>query len=332
MIFDIRNPKPETWNLKLIFFLSCLFLIACQDENELEQKIAQIPVDVEVVRFDQKFAEATSENLPELKKEFPFFFPENVSDTVWLNRINDSLQQDLNREVAEAFPDFEKPKDEIRQLFQHLKYYFPKFSEPKIITLTSQVDYRNRVIATDSLLLLSLDVYLGSEHEFYGGIYEYIRKDFERELIVSDIAGEYARQMVPRPESRTFLAQMVYYGKILYLKDKLIPFKTDAQKIKYSEEQIQWAKENEANIWIYFVENELLYETDPKLQNRFIDIAPFSKFYLKLDRESPPQLGRWLGWQILRQYMEKNEEVGLQEMLKTDAKTIFDKSNYKPGK
>src|SRR5699024_5913026 len=151
-------------------------------------------------------------------------------------------------------------------------------------------------IVTDSLMLISLDVYLGSEHDFYDGIYNYIAQDFEKELMLSDIAGEYAKKMLPQPKSRTFLAQMVYHGKILYLKDMLIPFKTDAQKIKYSEGELQWAKENEDNIWRYFVEKELFFKTDPELRNRFIEIAPFSKFYLKLDRESPPQLGRWMGW------------------------------------
>ncbi|HET8809142.1 MAG TPA: gliding motility lipoprotein GldB [Flavobacteriaceae bacterium] len=319
--------------LKKFLALVCfLVLLSCENTSETEQKIAQIPVEVEVVRFDEQFAEATPESLPELKKEFPFLFPEGISDSVWVEKINDTLQQALNREVAKAFPNLEEEKDEFRQLFQHLKYYFPKFSAPKIITLTSDVDYRNRVIVTDSLLLISLDVYLGKDHEFYGGIYDYIRKDFEPELLVSDIAGEYAKNFVPYPTSRSFLAQMVYYGKILYLKDLLIPFKSDPQKIRYTEKQLEWAKDNEEQIWRYFVENELLFKTDPDLKSRFIDLAPFSKFYLQLDSESPPQLGRYIGWQIVRQFVERNETVSWEKLLQTDAKTIFDQSNYKPRK
>lgn len=317
---------------KVGLFLLLGIFISCQNENEIEQEIAEIPVEVEVVRFDQKFANATTENLSVLKNDFPFLFPKEVPDSVWVERINDTLQQELNGEVAAAFPDFSSEKDEIRQLFQHLKYYFPKFSEPKIITLTSRVDYRNRVVVTDSLLLISLDVYLGKEHEFYGGIFDYIRADFEPELIISDMAGEYAKTMVPYPEARSFLAQMVYYGKILYLKDLLIPFKSDAQKIRYSEEEFQWAKKNEEEIWRFFVEKELLYSTDPNLRNRFIDIAPFSKFYLQLDSESPSQLGRFIGWQIVRQFAQREKEISLQQLLSTDAKTIFNGSNYKPRK
>ena len=79
------------------------------------------------------------------------------------------------------------------------------------------------------------------------------------------------------------------------------------------------------------MERELLFETDSELYTRFLYPAPFSKFYLQLDNESPAQLGQYLGWQIVRQYMERNE-VGLEEMIRTDSQTIFNKSNYKPKK
>lgn len=317
---------------KLVFLLLLSVIFSCESKSETEQEIEKIPVELKVVRFDEKFAEATPESLPKLEKEFPFLFPENVADSVWMAKINDTLQQALNREVVEAFPNFSEEEDDIRQLFQHLKYYFPKFSEPTVITLTSEVDYRNRIIVTDSLLLISLDVYLGKAHEFYEGVYPYLRQDFESELMVSDIAGEYAKKFVPMPKSRSFLAQMVYHGKILYLKDVLIPFKSDAQKIRYSEDQLQWAEKNEEEIWRYFVEKQLLYSTQNDLQARFIDIGPYSKFYLQLDSESPAQLGRYMGWQIVRQFMEKNENVSLEELLSTDAKTIFDRTNYKPAR
>jgi uncharacterized protein YjaZ len=67
------------------------------------------------------------------------------------------------------------------------------------------------------------------------------------------------------------------------------------------------------------------------LQNRFINLAPFSKFYLEIDNESPGRIGTWIGWQIVRSFMTNNE-VSLQQMLKMDAKELFDKSKYKPKK
>ena len=123
---------------------------------------------------------------------------------------------------------------------------------------------------------------------------------------------------------------MVHYGKELYLKDKLLPENSDAQKINYTEQQADWAKANEEQIWRYFVERELLYSTESSLDRRFLDPAPFSKFQLALDNESPGRLGRYMGWQIVRAFMEKNPEVELVTLLDMPADELFKKSNYKP--
>ena len=75
----------------------------------------------------------------------------------------------------------------------------------------------------------------------------------------------------------------------------------------------------------------MLYSTDSGLYDRFMANAPFSKFYIDIDKESPGRIGVLLGWQIVRSYM-KNNEVTLQQLLQTDAEEIFKKSKYKPKK
>ena len=75
----------------------------------------------------------------------------------------------------------------------------------------------------------------------------------------------------------------------------------------------------------------MLFSTDNSLPNRFIALAPFSKFYLELDSESPGRLGQYIGWQIVRAYM-KNNKVSLMDMMQKDAEEIFNNSNFKPSK
>jgi hypothetical protein len=43
-------------------------------------------------------------------------------------------------------------------------------------------------------------------------------------------------------------------------------------------------------MWRYY-RKEMLYSDDQKLMPRFINPAPFSKFYLEIDNESPGQVG-----------------------------------------
>jgi len=316
---------------KIFFLLAVCTLLSCNDEAKIEKEIAAIPVDFQVVRFDEKFAETTPKNLPQLKQEYPFMFPSQFPDSLWVEKLSDTIQQELDTEVQKAFPSFENKKLALHKLFQHIKYYFPDFEAPKVFTVTSEVDYKNKVILSEDYLFISLDTYLGKEHRFYIGIQEFLKKNFRKEQIIPDVANAYAEKYVPRHKSRTFLSRMIYYGKLLFLKDKFIPDVADAEKIGYTQKELDWATGNEAQIWRYFVENEVLFDTDTKLNSRFLYPGPFSKFRLDLDAESPAKLGQFIGWQLVRNYMEK-EEVSLQELLQADAEKIFNNANYKPKK
>ncbi len=308
-----------------------LLLVSCTSKNRIEKEIAAIPMDVEILRFDKEFARATITDLPALKQKFPVFFPEQFHDSIWEGRMKDSLQRQLFDAVEKAFPDNSELEDQLVPLFQHVEYYFPEFEPPTVVTVTSDVDYQNKAIVADTLLVLGLDTYLGEEHEFYQGIKQYVSKNLKPSQIGPDVATSYARQLISRPRNRDLLSQMVYFGKELYLKDVWLPETSEADRMGYTEEEMQWAFDNESDIWRYFIENELLYSTDAKLSGRFINPAPFSKFYLEIDNESPGMIGRFIGWQIVRAYMANNDVTVPQLMIKTPEE-IFKNSKYKPAR
>ena len=317
--------------LYFIVLLVALVFCGCNDADKLQAEIDKIEVDVKVSRFDRAFATATVADLPVLKQTYPYLFPKQYADSVWEAKLKDSVQIELFAEVGKVFPDFDEEKQGLEVLFQHIKYYFPKFTVPHVITLTSEVDYSNQVILADSLLLIGLDTYLGAEHHFYQDIQRYIAAGLDKKFMPAHVATNFARKVVPRLSDRTFLSEMIYAGKILYLKDKLMPNAADAIKMGYSEDQIAWAMANEEPIWRNFIEQEHLYSTDRELRLRFIEAAPFSKFGLELDNESPGRLGQYIGWQIVRAFMNNNE-VTLQQLLNLSAEEIFKKSSYKPRK
>jgi len=308
-----------------------LTLFACDEASKTEKEIASIEPKFTVERFDKVFAEAKTKDLPQLKKAYPFFFSKHVPDSIWINRINDTLQHELLTEVQKTFPDFKNSEKELKGLFQHLTYYDQTFSTPRVITLTNDVAYRDKTIINDSLVLIALDNYLGAEHPFYQNIPMYITANMQKNQLVCDVADGYAKKYIFQANRKTLLDEMIYFGKLLYFKDVMIPFKTDAEKIGYSEAQIKWAEANESQIWSYFIEKELLYNTDPKLPNRFIADAPFSKFYLELDNESPGRLGQYLGWQIVKAYAETSGE-NIMTIMQTKPEDIFRKSKFKPKK
>jgi gliding motility-associated lipoprotein GldB len=308
----------------------CLLFLCCGRKNKTEKADNELAKQINVVRFDKIFFETAPQDLNKVKKDFPYFFPAGNDDRVWLEKMQNPLWRELYGEVQKKFPNFENQQSELEELFENIKHYFPKTPTPKVITVISEMDYNNKVIYTDSLVIISLEMYLGKEHKYYQ-FPNYIKQNFEPNQILPDVVSSFSVQKIKPSGEKSLLSQMIYSGKKLYMKDKLLPDYTDSDKIGYSPEQIAWCEENEGYIWRYFIEKELLYSYDQKLASRFINPAPFSKFYLEIDNDSPGQVGGWIGWQIVRSYMDNNE-VSLQQLLDTDPKEIFEKSKYKPKK
>jgi hypothetical protein len=284
-----------------------------------------------IERFDKFFYESTPNDLFDLKKNYPFLFPEQYDNKVWISRLNDSVQKQIYSEVNLVFSNLDNEKSEIQSFYNNFTSYFPKYELPRLITLISDVKYENRVILADSLLLIGLDNYLGSEHPFYSSMPKYISDNLIRRMIISDIAEEYAYYVIPRVNFYTFLDKIIFYGKVLYFKDIMLPKLEDRHKIGYSNLNMDWARQNEHYVWTYFVEKQLLFSSENKLITRFINNAPFSKFYLSIDNESPGMIGRFIGWEIVKSYMKNNNTTFI-EMILMNPMDIYNKSKYKPQK
>lgn len=316
---------------KIIFIITLiLFITSCDKKSKVKKEVEAIPVALKVERFDKLFFETAPKDLGKLKKEFPFFFPSGTDDSIWLEKMQNPLWRELYGEVQKKYSNFEPVQKELETLFKHIKYNFPKTKMPKVITVISEMDYNNKVIYADSLLIISLELYLGKEHKFYQ-FPKYLKQNFEQKQIMPDVVSSFSTSKIASVADKTLLSQMIYFGKQLYLKDLLLPDYNDADKMGYTPAQIAWCEENESYMWRYLLENEMLYSDDSKLGNRFINPAPFSKFYLEIDNESPGRVGAWIGWQIVRSYV-KNNDVPMEKLLKMNAKEIFEKSKYKPKK
>jgi len=328
MVFFFKSNKLKY----LVVMLTMFFLFACSKKQNSVPDVSDIPVSFKIERFDQLFYDTNVADLPVLKKQFPFLFPQQFDDAFWIEKKKDTLMTELHDEIQKSFNDITSLESSLKDLFQRMKYYYPESTSVKrVITLISEVDLDSKAIYADSLVLISLDTYLGKDHRFYLGFPEYLRVEFEANQILPNIAESFLSRVIPPVEDKTLLAQMIHQGKKLYAEQQLLPNVPAHTIMMYTEEQYKWCVANEEQMWRYFVNDKLLFSNDHKLQVRFIQPSPFSKFYLDIDGESPGRVGVWLGWQIVSSYM-KNNNVTLQEMLKTGEKQIFDKSRYKPRK
>lgn len=317
--------------MKNFLYLLCLLICvgSCVGDTRIKPEIAQLPINLVVKRFDKALANATPGDITALKKEYPYFFTKRYNDLYWEAKMQDTLQKEIEKEVAMVFSDLSDTNQDLELLFKHIKYYFPESSVPKTIMVATDVDYRNKVILTDSLLFVSLSTYLGSDHFFYDGVVRYQTKNFRKEQIGVDVAHAFAKARTPNPQSSQLMAHFIYEGKKLYLMKQLLPLVPENELLSYTPAEYEFAVANEVNIWEYFVSRELLFSTDRKLLSRFVDLAPFSKFYLDFDNETPGAIGRYVGYKIVSSFM-KNNDLSLQSMLLKDAEAIFNNAKYKP--
>ncbi len=317
--------------LQSLTLLLFLILISCSKEKQRSPDLEGITSDPEIVRFEQLFYNASADSLPQLQSDFPYLFPEPNPDSVWVNKMQNADERYLFEESQKKFEDFSDQKQRLQSLFRHMKYYFPSFQEPRVITMITQVDYNNKVLYADSMLFVGLDLYLGQDHEVYADFPGYVKQTYHPEHLVVDVADAMTGPMLRPAESNSFLSRIVQQGKRLKVIELLLPEISKREIMGYTDQQWDWAEQSETDIWKYFVQNELLYSTDAELSRRFIEEAPFSKFYLEVDRDSPGRIGSWFGWRIVDAFM-KNNEAGIADLIRTENEEIFRRSGYKPKK
>jgi hypothetical protein len=260
-------------------------------------------------------------------------------DTVYYTNLRSILRNkdylELSATVAQTFPSLEKQQLELNQAFRYIKYYYPKQKFPRLISFISGFAVQTPI--GNDYIGIGLDMFLGKNGDrFYPAlrqsIPQYISRRFNPENISPRVIEAFIREemFLENDADRTLISKMVYNGKILYFMDSVLPAITDILKIGYSTEQLEWCKENEAGIWAYFLENDLLFESDYMKIQRYLSEAPFTPG-LGENSSSAPKLGVWTGWQIVRQYMEKNPDISVQQlMLEKDAQKILAGSKYKP--
>ena len=163
--------------------------------------------------------------------------------------------------------------------------------------------------------LMDKEAELNELYDILGRLNSYIKN------IIDDM---YPAKTAGRP----LIEQMVETGKRLYLLDAFLPEIADSLKTGYTQQQLDGCYGNQKNIWAFFVENNLLYETESTLVGPYVNDGPNTP---ELGTSSPGFIGQFIGWQIVKRWMERNEKISLTELMKKNPKELFDESKYRPG-
>ncbi|MGY4539916.1 gliding motility-associated lipoprotein GldB [Mucilaginibacter sp. UYNi724] len=330
-------------------FLLCLAFTACKRNKKID--VSNIPVDVKIERFDKDFdllrTKPLALQVTALQSKYGMFYQDfiervlkigSTADTNYYKNLRDvfagKAYADLKHDVDAAYPNTDKQDAELTDAFRRVKYYYPQKKLPKVYAYFS--GFQAQTTIGDGYLGVGLDLFLGADSKFYPALVEsfphYLSRRFTPDNVTPRVVEITAREeMFPEDDrDQSLLSKMVYNGKILYFMDQTMPDLADSTKIGYTAKQLKWCEDFKGNIWGFFLEENLLYETDFQKIQKYLNEAPFTPG-LGEKNESAPKLGVWTGWQIVKQYMDKHPNVTLQQlMIDRDAQKILNESKYRP--
>ena len=228
--------------------------------------------------------------------------------------------------VHKDIPGLEK---DFETAFKYYKHYFPDRQIPKLVSYISEFGLGTFAYG-DSLIAIGWDFYLGADYPYDLNYFpRYIQKGMTRDHIVAKAIEALMNNEVGDPKGSRLIDHMIHNGKIHYLVDQLLPYTPDSIKLVYAQQQVEWCEKNELQMWSHLLGENLLYSSKMRDFQKMISPSPSSA--PQMPPESPGRAANWIGWQIVKKYMERNPEETLEDLIaETDAQYILDKSKYKP--
>lgn len=329
----------------IVILVTALTMQSCGGKAD---KIGITPVETKIVRFEQELFKLDIYNLEsESKKlisEHPSFFSLYTNRIIevgdisqeWFGEaltrfVTDQAIHDINSRVQEVFPDFTGQRQRINEGFGRFETLFPDRETPSVYTYIS--GFNQTFVSAPGIIGISLEKFLGPKDPLYKKVYpsipEYQRKNMHPDKIPSDLLRAYiSSEFDYKPEQDNLLAHMLHEGRGMYLLNQLFPDLSDTLLWGFSESKLDFCVRNEKFMWVYLIENKLLFESDNFRINQFIEDAPFTKDF---QQDSPGRAAIWIGYRIIEEYMNRNSHISWRGLMnETNFQRILNNARYNP--
>ena len=353
MIFFKMYRQKYRHNIRLVlivcYFVSLFFLLGCQtnvqkniDTSKVDIHFKTIHYHRDVYAMDTSDLEASVELLTE---EHPLFssvffneltgFNANNNKDTFLASIRHFLTykdyKNLYDTVQKKFPNTKKIDRQLENLFKHIKYYYPEENWGTVYYFISGLNQWSAV-TVDTLLGIGLDMHLGKDFPFYPsvGLPLYQIEVCEPEYIAVNASKTIFENKFPlNPEGKTLLDLMLLKGLQMTFLEYTLPELSDEMLMGYSKQQLKWCQENERMIWSYFKKQNLLFSTQWQQIMRYVNEGPSST---GMPQESPGNIGTWMGWQIVRKYLDNHPSIKWNDLTlrKLNGQQFLSEAKYKP--
>lgn len=299
------------------------------------------------IRYDQLLAEIdtinTASDLIGLEKKYPDF-----TNIYFLRVINDSYNPDTSftriynmyrkspliriaqDTLPKLFNDLSKEEREFSDAFARLQTIIPDVQTPEVYTCLTEFGV-GAFSTSDTEMGLSLEMYFGAGNKYYNVETwpMFVQRTMNRENMVPNLLKNFIRNsLLPQNEPKTMLDHMIVQGKEVYLLKHMIPEDRDTLIYDYSKAQLEFCKQNEKQMWSYFLSEKLIYSDQYKKIQKYVLPAPNSP---GMPAEAPGRSSAYLGGRIIESYVERNKGIDIRKLLaNTNSQQILENARYKP--
>ncbi|MBK8518312.1 MAG: hypothetical protein IPL55_19125 [Saprospiraceae bacterium] len=338
-----------------LLILLSLVIITTGCKNEAAPDVSSIKVSTAIIRTEQDLQRASDiADITALTFKYPAFYKIYMDEILGFKGtkpdsqiidlqsfIKDTLVNDIIIKTNHKYPDFSKIKSETDQMFRFLTYYFPDKSKhlPDIYTFVSEFGYQIFIFEDDSGrdgIGLGLDMFLHPDVDYKmidpdnTNFSDYVTRSWNKDHIVKKIADLYITDILGDAPGHRMIDQMVHNGKALYLTKLLMPATHDSVITEYPLPKLEWCENNELEMWSFFLDNKLFYESNPAKIGKYLNPSPDSP---EMPPLAPGRTANYMGWQIVKAYMQRYPDTTPAELIAlNDAQLFLEKSKYKPSR
>ena len=337
-----------------VIFFSC-------NSNKNIPDVSGIKINIETKRFEQDFfaidTNKVAQSMKTILQKYPDFLPDFTANILGLDLDSLLIPQNPQDQAIRMFihdympikdssdliyKNFSKETDAIKNGLQFVKYYFPNYIIPEsIITFIGPINANFETsfgvqgdVLTPKSFGIGLQLHLGKYFSFYRtpeGLEQYpdyLSNNFDAAHIPVNCMRNIVDDMFhDKSNGKALIEQMVERGRRMYLLTKFLPYTPEFECIGYTKKQLSDCYKNEAVIWDFFLNNDLLNKTDQNIVKNYIGESPKTQ---ELGEDSPGNIGTFSGLQIVKKYMEKFPATSLSDLMKKDEREIYNEAKYKP--
>ena len=322
---------------KIIISASIIFT-SC-DSNRLEIDTSNSKVNLVFNNYEQDLFNVDQTQIAKQLDNWAIKYPPFVNGDykkpaniyVLKDYLNNELNLKLWNDWSEKIGDYEPIKSDLESAFQHYKYYYPNDSTPPIYTYISGLNYEEPIVFSQYGIIIGIDMFYGSDYQPYKKLQipGFLSNNFNKEYIAPIVMRDFAKQKFKAFLSgKTMLDNMIGLGKIEYFLEAMMPNMVDSARFQFTEKQMNWCNSHEGAFWKHLTMKNLLFSKDLHSYKKYLQPGPFVS---SLERDSPGRAGVYIGYKIVKKYMERNPNISLNElMIDTDFNALFSGAKYKP--